>query len=343
MRLLFTFAGGTGHFLPLVPIALTASVGGHEVVFSGQEGMTATVAASGFRAVPSGGATLRQPRRRRALEPSDPERELDVMRRVFAGSVARERAPALLSVIASERPDVVVCDEVDFGAMVAAERLGIPFATVACIASGAFGSDDLLREPLDRLRSEHGLPPDPAVAMRHRHLMLVPIPLALRRRPARPLPATVRPIRPAPVPGASPDWLDDLAGPVVSVTLGTIFNLESGDLFERILAGLAPLPVEVVATVGRELDPETLGPQHGSVRVEQFVAQDALLPRCAVARRLGERRRSPGTRRAARLASAGRRPAAERRPMRGAGCCARARTLLGHVGRDRTGRCRCPR
>jgi UDP:flavonoid glycosyltransferase YjiC (YdhE family) len=172
---------------------------------------------------------------------------------------------------------------VDFGAMVAAERLGIPFATVACIASGAFGSDDLLREPLDRLRSEHGLPPDPAVAMRHRHLMLVPIPLALRRRPARPLPATVRPIRPAPVPGASPDWLDDLAGPVVSVTLGTIFNLESGDLFERILAGLAPLPVEVVATVGRELDPETLGPQHGSVRVEQFVAQDALLPRCAVA------------------------------------------------------------
>jgi UDP:flavonoid glycosyltransferase YjiC (YdhE family) len=40
------------------------------------------------------------------------------------------------------------------------------------------------------------------------------------------------------------------------VTLGTIFNQESDDLFERILAGVRDLPVDVVATVGRGLDPE---------------------------------------------------------------------------------------
>ena len=66
--------------------------------------------------------------------------------------------------------------------------------------------------------------------------------------------------------------------PTAYVTLGTIFNSSSGDLFERILTGLGHLDADVVATVGRGTDPADLGPQPAHVRVERFLPQADLLP-----------------------------------------------------------------
>jgi UDP:flavonoid glycosyltransferase YjiC (YdhE family) len=65
----------------------------------------------------------------------------------------------------------------------------------------------------------------------------------------------------------------------VYFTLGTVFNLESGDLFERVLAGLAELEIDVVATVGAEIDPAELGPLPPHVRVERFLPQSEILSR----------------------------------------------------------------
>jgi MGT family glycosyltransferase len=67
--------------------------------------------------------------------------------------------------------------------------------------------------------------------------------------------------------------------PTVYFTLGTVFNLESGDLFERVLAGLAGLEADVVATVGAEIDPAELGPLPPHVRVERFLPQAEVLLR----------------------------------------------------------------
>jgi UDP:flavonoid glycosyltransferase YjiC (YdhE family) len=64
--------------------------------------------------------------------------------------------------------------------------------------------------------------------------------------------------------------------------LGTIFNLESGDLFERVLAGLRELPMDVVVTVGRELDPQVLGPQPPNVRARRYIPESLLLPHCGL-------------------------------------------------------------
>lgn len=66
--------------------------------------------------------------------------------------------------------------------------------------------------------------------------------------------------------------------PTVYFTLGTEFNLESGDLFERVLAGLGELPIAVVATVGSNLDPAMLGPVPDNARVERYVPQSTILP-----------------------------------------------------------------
>lgn len=53
---------------------------------------------------------------------------------------------------------------------------------------------------------------------------------------------------------------------------------ESGDLFPRLLTGLGQLPVEVVVTVGRDIDPAEFGLQPEHVHVEQWVPQFLLLP-----------------------------------------------------------------
>jgi UDP:flavonoid glycosyltransferase YjiC (YdhE family) len=280
-RVLFTFAGGSGHFLPLVPLARAARAAGHAVAFAGQAGMVGTVEAAGFTAFDAGGPTLLDPGKRRPLLAVDPEREALAVRDGFAGRTARERVPAITDLCRRWRPDVVVSEEMDFGAVVAAERLGLPHATVLCIASGAVAPPALVAEPLNRLRADHGLPPDPDLEMLRRHLVLSPFPRSLRD-PAFPLPPTAHLLRPEPLEGAGPlPWISSLPREAtVYFTLGTIFNQESGDLFQRVLAGLRELPLNVVVTVGRELDPRELGPQPAHVHIERYVSQWSLLPHC---------------------------------------------------------------
>jgi UDP:flavonoid glycosyltransferase YjiC (YdhE family) len=278
-----TFAGGTGHFLPLVPVARAAEEAGHQVAFAGQPGMLSVIERAGFSGFDTGGPTLLATSERTPLLELDMERELRAVREGFAGRTARARAPAVLALCEEWRPDVLVCEEMDFGALVAAERADVPYATVVCVGSGSFVWRELVTEPLSELRASYRLPPDPELVMLHRYLVLAPFPPSFRD-PANPLPPTGHTIRPVLADAAAgdvePAWLAGLARPIVYFTLGTIFNLESGDLFERVLAGLSQLPVSVVVTVGRELDPHVLGPQPANVRVERYIPQSVLLPHC---------------------------------------------------------------
>jgi UDP:flavonoid glycosyltransferase YjiC (YdhE family) len=289
MRILFTFAGGTGHFLPLVPVARAAERAGHVVAFAGQEGMVATVEAAGFTMFPSGGASLLSTDQRAPLLALDMEREARAIRTTFAGRIARERADAILAIGTGWSPDVVVRDEIDFGAAVAAERLGLPHATVLCIASGSFVPTSLVAEPLNALRESHGLPLDPDLAMLDRYLVLSPFPPSFRDPAVAPSPNlhAFRSVETgsngtAPDDVPPPSWLEVLPKPVLYLTLGTIFNRESGDLFERAIAGLRDLPGSVVVTVGREIDPASVGPQPANVHVHRFIPQSLLLPHCDI-------------------------------------------------------------
>lgn len=282
VRVLFTFAGGTGHVLPLVPIARAAERAGHLVAFAGQERMRPIVEEMGFRAFPSGGATLLEAGERKPLLQFDPQREARAVRMTFAGRVARERADSVLAICTEWSPDVVVRDEIDFGSVVAAERLGLPHTSVLCIASGSFVPNDLVIEPLNYLRASHGLPPDPGLAMLDRYLVLSPFPASLRD-PAAPASPNTHLFRSMEPEESIPDWLREAGdGPLTYLTLGTIFNQESGDLFERALAALRNLPGRVVVTLGRELDPRALGRQPANVLARSYVPQSQILPHCGL-------------------------------------------------------------
>ncbi len=264
MRILFTFIGGRGHFEPLAPIARAAAAAGHSVAFACPGLQRATVEAAGFEAFAV--APHRDPPARKPLVAVDEEREERLLLDVFFGSAACERVGATLAVCGRWRPDVVVCEETDAGSMVAAQRHGVPFATVLENASGSFVRPDLVAPRIDALRAEHGLPPGPAHA-----LVLSPFPPSLR-----PLPAGAVAVRPVFDPGPEPIDLPDGA---VFFTLGTVFNLEAGDLFTRVLAGLGSLDVPVVVAVGGGIEPDELGPQPPHVHVVRYVPLGAVLPR----------------------------------------------------------------
>lgn len=284
VRLLFAFTGGRGHVEPLVPVARAATAAGHTVAFASPPSLVPAVEALGFEAFPIGPGS-NDPPKRIPLRELDLAREEREFRERFADDGARLRATGVLALCAAWQPDLVVCDETDFGSMVAAERLGLPYASVLVLGAGSFMRAELIGEVLNAVRADHGLPPDPDLKMLSRYLVLSPFPPGYRD-PALPLLATAHPFRSLTVGPAAdataPPWLERLSGSTtVYFTLGTVFNLESGDLFQRVLSGLLELRVNVVVTVGPHVDPGELGPLPDSVHVEQFIPQSVLLPHCS--------------------------------------------------------------
>jgi UDP:flavonoid glycosyltransferase YjiC (YdhE family) len=253
MRLLCTFTGGGGHLEPLVPIARAAVAAGHEVAFAGPATMTGEVERRGFAAFAAGGSEGTSPG---PLVAPDEEREDRVLRDAYAGWVARERAGGVREAATGWRAEVILREEFDFGAAIAAERLGLPCAELAITATSTFLRPELLDGPLA------------AIGPRRRDLALTPFPAALRD-PGDAVPLALRPVA-----AGDPDG-------AVYLTIGTVFGLESGDLLPRALAGLGELGRPVIVTVGRHLDPAALGPRPPHVRVERFVDQWEVLPGCA--------------------------------------------------------------
>jgi UDP:flavonoid glycosyltransferase YjiC (YdhE family) len=64
----------------------------------------------------------------------------------------------------------------------------------------------------------------------------------------------------------------------VYFTPATVFTPH--ELYARVLVGLREAPVRTIATLGEHIDPSALGPQPGDVRIERFIPQSLLPPRC---------------------------------------------------------------
>lgn len=280
MRIVFATHPALGHILPLLPLALAAREAGHEVVVLGGASVLATVTAAGLRLVEVG-----PPDFPTAFALGPPRegltgRALSAMTwgQVFGGIIAPQMAAGLLRLAGDWRPDLVIHDDSEQGTWVAAERLGIPHVSLQATAWRRVVLR-LSAEPLNNLRAELGLAPDPELAHWHRHGYLRTRPPSLVDT-ADPGPATSVPLRPVAMDeagGETPAFLDSPAArPRVAVTLGTAVPGRV-EAIATILDALEPLDVEVIATVSQSLDPAALGSRRDGIHGLKYVPMSRLL------------------------------------------------------------------
>jgi UDP:flavonoid glycosyltransferase YjiC (YdhE family) len=284
MRILFTVRAAFGPFHPLVPLARAARDAGHEVAFAMPPSFRDTVDCLGFRWL-AAGLDESFPEYVRFIEERNrlPGRERAMFnRRGGVTLLGRRTAPDLLRICESWRPDVFVRDASDYGGYIAGEVLSIPHAAHQ---AGTFlpWASSVVVEPLDELRAAHGLAPDPDLRMLDRYLVLSPFPPSLNGSHGLRCP-TMHSYRAAPFDRSgdegAPEWpLPVPHAPLVYATLGTAVNTRT-EILGAFVEALRDERVNLVVTVGRDGDPDQFGPQPPNVRVERYIPQTLLFPRC---------------------------------------------------------------
>ena len=284
MRILFTVRAASGHFHPLVPLARAAREAGHEAAFAMPPSFQGTVERLGFRWLEAGLADS-SPEYARYVEErnrlSGRER-VTFHRRALVRVLAPRMVTDLLQIGKSWRPDLFVRDYAEYGGCIAAEVLGVPHA--AHQAGATFGDTaSNLAEPLATLRAQHGLPPDPELRMVERYLMLSPFPPALDGSGgiARP---TLHHYQATPFDRSGDEGgldgpLTIPGAPLIYATLGTAANMRT-DILTAFVDAFRDERVNLVVTVGRDGDPDQFGPQPPHIRIERYIPQTLLFPRC---------------------------------------------------------------
>ena len=283
-RILFTCRPLAGHFEPLIPLAVAARAAGHSVAFASGDPVVARAAEAGFTVFEAG---LSESFRAEwaPLFPGFTTLVGDAQRRfffteIFANLEMAPRAVDLDSIMSAWRPDLVVREMAEFAAPMVATALGIPYVDVGY---GSLIPHDLLVAAGSAAAvhwSARGLQPHP-VGGAFRYLYVDPCPPALQNPEIADL-AAVQPMRPA----AGEMQMGDRsqvfellpAGPVVYVTLGTIWNTDM-DVFRIVIDALRQR-INVIVTVGRQNDPAVLGEQPENVIVRSYIPQHELLPWC---------------------------------------------------------------
>jgi MGT family glycosyltransferase len=137
---------------------------------------------------------------------------------------------------------------------------------------------------LNELRRRFGLPPDPDLLTLDRYLVMDFLPPSWKFADL-PYPRTTHHFCAPPFDVSTverlPDWVEALSDqPTVYATLGTTFN-QAPHLFDSIFRAFRDLPLNLVVTVGRSMDPRQFGKQPAHIHVEQYVPQTLILPHCA--------------------------------------------------------------
>ncbi len=280
MRILFRSLPAFGHLYPLMPLAMAARAAGHDVVFSTAGEFVGRLEALGFPVFPAG-TTIEQSRFNRfGVNPpataANGETNWDVLGELFT-KAAIDTADDLLTLMPEIDPDLVIYEQADMGAAVAAAAFGVPAVCQAIVRA----LPPSIHEPFAAI---------PARTLRSRYLVSRTIDLAEPALvldpylPSLQLPAARTaahriPMRPVPFrePSATiPSWVGTQSGALVYVTVGTVPGY-FGSL-RTVIDGLAELDdVDVLVATGA-LDPAALGPLPPRVHAEQFVDYVALLP-----------------------------------------------------------------
>ena len=281
MRVLFCCRPAYGHVYPLLPLAVACREAGHDVLFATGEAFLEPLAELGFRAERVGisipEADERVLRERPELNDLPREERFRIGVAVFGELLPRLTIDDLLPLLRPAGPDLVVYDEIDAGAAIAAAIAGIP-ATAHSLGRQA---PEMVRRAVSAPLPEVWREFDPSATpydffATGAYLDICPPGL---QDPGASDPGERILLRPEspPVEGELPDWVTvERSRPLVYLTLGTYVHGQVSSL-RAAVEGLGMLDVDALLTVGPGGDPATLGPVPSSVRVERFVPQAKLL------------------------------------------------------------------
>ncbi len=286
MRFLFTVQPLFGHFHSMVPLARALKDRGHDVAFATGKDFAPTLQHVGFQHFPCGLdfntphhvlATMPEWQAMQDIQSSDPARQLAGFIRGFAPRMADD----LIELMNTWKPDAIVRDPIEFGGYIAAEKYGLPYASVmwALYIPPQFLCPDTLIE----LRRRYGLPADPKLETYDRYMVLTALPPSWTM-PGIPVPPVTHRHCTPPFDLSNenglPDWVHTLPDqPTVYATLGTTFN-QAPDIFRAIIAAFSTEPINLIMTVGRSVDPTQFRPLPDHIHVEQYIPQSLILPHC---------------------------------------------------------------
>ena len=286
MRVLFSSTKFLGHFNPLLPYIGALKKLGHDVAVAAPAEMAARLGQAGIEHLTVGEPTQEEVEAsRRAIDAASGA--MDVRQAIAESFLGQSRAtlPDLMRIIADWRPDLVVRESLELGALVAAAAAGLPCCRVGVhCGQGEMDFIPNLVSGIDRMCGMVGLPNDNGASLRAEQVfsafpefMDVGVDWLGTQEPFRTRP----PSAPTPPDSAErPSWAPSVGETFVYVTLGTVSGRsdKSRAAYRAVLEALSTLPVRALLTTGPVMPHEHLGTIPPNVTVEVFVPQSEVLP-----------------------------------------------------------------
>jgi UDP:flavonoid glycosyltransferase YjiC (YdhE family) len=281
MKILAVATPGAGHVNPMMPLIEALLALGDEVTVAAGEDPGGAVARAGavFRQAGRGEMDWFADLGARVLHglPGDglaPERiNHYFVPRLFAEVAAPDMIDEVVAIGRELRPDFVLFETYALAGPLAADVLGVP--GVHQLISPMLPHDvmALADDAVSPIwRSFDCFTPGYGGLYRGITIEITPPSLEGQSIPG----GETLAMRPVPLPVTGPARSDP---PCVYLTLGTMFG--NAEVFLTAIAGLAGEDVEVVVTVGADVDPAALEPLPANTKVGRYIPQAELLPRCS--------------------------------------------------------------
>ena len=279
MRVLMTCQPAFSHATQLIPLARKLSRDGHSAVVATSASFAPVLARHGIDVRTFGPDWM--------IGPGDRVYDRTVGKHLFRGFPQvpdRSSIDRVLELARDWRADLIVREYSEFTGWVVARKLGVPLVTHGIIHRLPPQAEDGVAQVTGRLAELAGVDPprDRDDLLGTAYLDIVPPSLRCPWEHDQPL---AHPTRPSSFDGLpQPDalaWLDALgrSRPLVYVSLGNVFS-QSSSLWRIVIAALTELDVDALVTTGGT-GPDDLGAPPANVRVERYVPQSHVLPRCA--------------------------------------------------------------